>query len=61
MSIAAAWKAGTISTKNEYPLIYHCTSGAVNPLKWKEFLYWSRDAGRNYPLGEFLFIIILKL
>lgn len=59
MSVAAAWKAGTIKMSNlsaKFPLVYHCTSGAVNPLKWKEFLHWSRDAGRKHPFGEnFLF------
>lgn len=52
MSIAAAWKAATVSATNEYPLIYNCTSGDVNPLEWKELVHWSRDAGRKYPSGE---------
>jgi len=54
MVIAAAWKTALdrhLGSHASLPQVYHISSGATNPLKWKELTDWSVMHGRHHPLG----------
>ena len=52
--IVAAWKRGSVESKskmNEIPIpIYHVTSGATNPITWRQIEQWFFVSVRKYPL-----------
>jgi alcohol-forming fatty acyl-CoA reductase len=57
--ILSAWLRGSIKTQNS--LIYNCSSGQINPLRWSHFEDSCRDALAEFPFDAPLLVPTLPL